>query len=286
MNMNHNMRPSDSLFRLQESLVAMLRSRLNVSLGAMGMIASVTLGKLVFWAIVFVLFLNVFLFGNIALGFYLGHLLGNAFSGFGALALGYMGLLLIVVILRGVIQSRVQGGVARAAVGSIDRVNAQLDGVPALRVVPEYREVTIRSSAKPIEALERRVLESSRRAAQAQTEVLRQVDYLRLNYKRVAADVAEQRLSDRVPAYRFVARLINRSLNRADGRKHREALQSKPSLLSISGNGFMASMLEKASVVLPYAPLLLNVVRPVIAAAAISKSRNWLAKLFGVKKKF
>lgn len=285
MNVNQNTRPSESLFRFQEALVALLRTRLNVSMGAVGLLASVTLGKLVWGAIIFVLFLNVFLFGNIALGLYLGSVFGETFYGFGILTLGYLALIIVFVLVRGLLQSRVQNAVARVAVQSLDKVNAKLDDVSSLRVIPEYREVVLRSAVRPVEALERRVLESSRRAAQAQAEVLRQVDYLRLNYKRVAADMAEQRLTEKVPAYRFVAGFINRTLDRQDERKRLASSKPKPSFLGLSSNRFIDKILEKSSAILPYTPLIMRIVSPVLTAALVSKSQGWLAKLLGLKKK-
>lgn len=287
MNTNHNKtRPSDSLFRLQEALVALVRTRLNVGLGTLGLVASLTLSKIVWWTIFLIILLNVFLFGNIALGFYLGYLLDGVFYGFGVLTLFYLALLLIAILTRGLLQARVRNATARAATQSLDKMNAQLDGVAALRVVPEYREAVLRSAAKPVEGLERRVMESSRRAAQAQAEVMRQVDYLRLNYKRVAADMAEQQLAEKVPAYRFVSGFVARFLGFGKERKPLAPAPKKSSLLRTLGSRLLPSLLERSAAFLPYMPLVLNVLRPVLAAAAISKSRNILAKLFGIKRRF
>lgn len=286
MNTNQNSRPSDSLFRLQDALVAVLRTRINLGVGSLGLSASLTLSKLAWWLTVFVLFLNVFLFGNIALGFYLGHLYQSTFLGFGLLTLFYLGLLFIAVLIRRLIQARIQAKVARTTLQTLDKMNVRLDGISALRIVPEYREVVLRSAAKPIEGLERRVMESSRRAAQAQAQLMRQIDYLRLNYKRVVADVAEQRLTEKVPAYRFVAGLINRTLDKQDERKKSATSGMKRNILRNSTNSFVSSLLEKSSVILPYVPLVFRVVRPVLVSVAVSKSRNFFGKLFGLKKKF
>lgn len=281
--MNNN-KPSDSLSRLGQALIALLRSKLNVTAGGLGLLASITIGKLVWGIIILFLLLNILFLGNIALGLYFGYLLGNMFYGFGALTLGYIVLALFFFLIRGAIQHRVQNRVARSASTSIDKMNASIDSVPALRVAPIYRDPALSSASQPLEGLERRVLESNRRAAQAQAELLKEIDYLKLNYKFIAADMADKNLSGKIPAYGFISGLIHRSLTRQQRVKNAGIRPASPTVLSSSS--LLTSLFEKASAVLPYSGLIFKVIRPVLTAVALSKTRTFLARLLGLNRRF
>lgn len=283
--MNTNIRPNERLPRLWEVVIALFRSKFNVTIGSIGLLASITLGKVVWGIIITVIGFHLFFFANIALALYLGYVLGSMFYGFGILALGYLVLLIIFLLLRGVIQGSVKNKVARSATNSLDRMNAQMDQVPVLRIAPEYRDATLTTRTRPLESLERSVFESNRRAAQAQVEVMKHVDYLRLNYKSVAADMANRMFSDKVPAYKFIQGLFgkNSSKHQTINRGYRP---SSSSILTAPAGSLLGTLLDKGSTLLPYSGIILKIARPVLTALVLSKSRNLLARLFGMKTKF
>ena len=113
-----------------------LLSRERIDITALSLGGSIARGtaKIVFWVLIAFLFFFLFLALNIALGFALGTWSGESpVIGFLYLAAGYVGLILLTVLLRPLITKIVRDIVARRALAQTQRLNVRLDLIPTFR---------------------------------------------------------------------------------------------------------------------------------------------------------
>ena len=111
-------------------------SRERIDITALSLGGSIARGtaKVVFWVLIAFLFFFLFLALNIALGFALGAWSGESPAiGFLYLAAGYLGLILLIVLLRPLIAKVVRDIVARRVLAQTQRLNVRLDLIPYLR---------------------------------------------------------------------------------------------------------------------------------------------------------
>ncbi|MBF1405293.1 MAG: hypothetical protein HXN23_03425 [Porphyromonas sp.] len=111
-------------------------SRERIDITALSLGGSIARGtaKIVFWGLIAFLFFFLFLALNIALGFALGTWSGESPAiGFLYLAAGYVGLILLTVLLRPLITKIVRDIVARRALAQTQRLNVRLDLIPTFR---------------------------------------------------------------------------------------------------------------------------------------------------------
>ena len=106
-------------------------SRERIDITALSLGGSIARGtaKIVFWVLIAFLFFFLFLALNIALGFTLGTWSGESLY----LAAGYVGLILLTVLLRPLITKIVRDTVARRALAQTQRLNVRLDLIPTFR---------------------------------------------------------------------------------------------------------------------------------------------------------
>ena len=111
-------------------------SRERIDITALSLGGSIARGtaKIVFWVLIAFLFFFLFLALNIALGFALSTWSGESPAiGFLYLAAGYVGLILLTVLLRPLITKIVRDIVARRALAQTQRLNVRLDLIPTFR---------------------------------------------------------------------------------------------------------------------------------------------------------
>ena len=123
-----------SLSQLAHHLTALSRERIDITALSLGGAVARGASSFVFWGILALLFFFLFLALNIALGFALATWSESSPAlGFLYLATGYLGLMLLVVIVRPWITKAVRDAVARKALAETKRINLRLDLIPYLR---------------------------------------------------------------------------------------------------------------------------------------------------------
>lgn len=271
------------LYNLLFALVGSLRARLNQGLNTIGIRVASESASLVSLAVLLILGCHLFLFLNIALGFWLGSLGGGAPAlGFLYLASIYLLLILVyVVVLRARIETSVRQGVARQVHHVTDNINAHLDGVEPLVVTTPYRETYISSEPNPFQALEARRAESEHKATLAQAEVQLQVQYIRLNYADIARRKIEAHIAHAYPNTRWALPLIGLIMSRS---KPNSKQASHVSKLSTSSSR-LQGILQTVQPYLPYAEMAFNALRPILATLLLSKAQRWMLRFFVNKRK-
>lgn len=123
-----------SLSQLAHHLTALSRERIDITALSLGGAVARGASSFVFWGILALLFFFLFLALNIALGFALATWSESSPAlGFLYLATGYLGLILLVVLVRPWITKAVRDAVARKALAETKRINLRLDLIPYLR---------------------------------------------------------------------------------------------------------------------------------------------------------
>lgn len=271
------------LERLKQALILSLRAQLNKLLGGLGVGLASGGGSLV--SIVLLVFLgaNLFLFLNIALGFWLGEWAGGSPAlGFLMLA-GLYALMMLVYtfVLRQGVERKVRNGVAGQFLELGDRVNAELDNVEALRVAvqpyvkPKQPEAYI--------ALEVLKVQSTAQAQQASQELKGELGYLKDNYKYMAGDIAQERIMQRYPAYRYIAPVMSLFLPRqVEVHKPREGEVPRQRVVASPATSRVARAVQPYVSYLGFA---FDVLKPVLMTVLVSRTQSALLGFFGIKSK-
>lgn len=278
------------LKNLNHASVSLLRSKLNQGANWAGILGARTTGQIVQYLVLGFLIWHLFLFLNVALGLYLASVYELS-STLGVLIVAgiYALLLLLYLLIRSSIQMSIQNRMARRFIALIDTMNHRIDTEPWLVVDPAYREEYIFSDSNPYDALERRALESRRKAEYARLEVERGVHYVQDNYASLAIGMVGERLEQVVPAYRYVAPII-RQFGAQHGEKqtaHREARRRRGKGFSLpaSAPSLMAKGISLAAPYVPYLQVAYTIVKPVLSAFLIAKTRGVLSGMLGLRRK-
>lgn len=269
---------------LIKALVAVLRSRLNQGLNASGMGIARGGGSLVSIVIVAFLALHLFLFLNIALGFYLGQVSGGS-PAYGFLMLGgiYLILLLAYLVVRGAVERRVRNGVARRVTHLTDNVNTRLDTLEALRVDEALREAYISGEPQPYHSLELRRHEAGIKAQKATREVQVEFAYIRTNYVSMMSKMAQSRLAESYPLLRFVTPAIELL---TPSPKPSPSRGSTSPMASATEHTRLGKAIETIKPYMPYLKMAYSVIRPVATAFVVGRTQSWLLRLIsGVGRK-
>lgn len=273
---------------LLEAFVATLRARTNQGMTAVGQGISSFSASLVSLVVCAFLFFNLFLFLNIALGFYLGTLSGSPALGFLMLAGIYLLLLAVYWLVHKRIERRVHNRMARRALHLCDNVNARLDTIPALRVDEAYRERYISGEPNPYYALELRKQEAAYQAYHAARELDKEVKYVRHNYGDMVRNAVQRYIVERYPAARYLSRLLDMFSSPSSGRTRK----TDSEYYNTGGGGMhptkqtrLERWIDNVQPYVPYINMAYNVVRPIATALLISKTQGWLLSLIGLRKK-
>lgn len=115
-------------------LSALTRERIDITALSLGGSVARGSAKAVFWGLLAFFCFFLFLSLNMALGFALGTWAGRSPAiGFLYLAIGYLGLIVLVILLRPWLTKRVRDHVSRRALAETQRLNMRLDLIPYLR---------------------------------------------------------------------------------------------------------------------------------------------------------
>lgn len=264
---------------LRDASVSFFRNKLTQLLSALGIAAAGSVRGVINVVVLLLLGCNLFLFLNIALGFYLGGLLGDSPAmGFLMLAGLYAVLIIVFLLVRGALFRAVNRAVARQVIRATDRVNHTLDLDPRLRIPLKYVPDYVATEPNPYEALVRRSAASSRQVSIATQEIGRGVAYIKGNYRNLAFGAVEDRMETSVPGYKFISPYIKRL---------REPERStKQSPINPFGSGVLGGKGKgKLSSVKPYVQFALSVARPVLTSYLIGQGRGVLSRMLGMKPK-
>lgn len=269
---------------LLKASVASFRSYINRGLGALGI--GVSAGSASLLSLVIILFLgfNLFLYLNIALGFFLGEMSGGSLTqGFLWLSALYALLIASYLLIRRRIETRVRNRIARQVIHLEDNINAQLDTVEPLQVDEGYREAYISGEPEPYRALELRRTEAAHQAKHAGKEVKREVEYIRTHYGSIVMNAAESHIEQRYPAYRFLMPLVG--LFRQPATKRPNTFGQAAAAHQASQPGRLTEMIDRARPFLPYLNLAYTILKPVVTTLIIGKTQGWLLGLLGLGRK-
>ena len=167
------------------------RRQLDVSVLSIGTQMARRTGSLLFWVIIGFFAFFLFLALNIAAGFALASSFDESPAwGFLYLALGYVGLILLTLLLRSWLQHWVRQAVARRVLARARKINDQLD-----RMTPEisYQSSLDRPEGEvPYTALQHGLGRSLVERSRSTEEILRDVRYVKENYKGILAETAQR----------------------------------------------------------------------------------------------
>lgn len=221
------------------------------------------------------LFFFLFLALNIALGFALGAWSGESPAiGFLYLAAGYLGLILLIVLLRPLIAKVVRDIVARRVLAQTQRLNVRLDLIPYLRQ-QRYNS--------PARAMHQRgsylVLEQARYQTlllQDETfpEVVRDLTYLRNHGSKLVTAYARAEAINYATTIPVVGTILNKLGYRST--RHQGFI----------GTGEASSntgKLGKFSKYIPYVLSIWEIFAPALIGVAASQAQGFFARLFAKK---
>lgn len=257
---------------LASALVAVGRSRLNQGINVTGHLFALRSSQLVTLAVVAFLGFNLFLFLNIALGFYLGDAMHSSPAlGFLILAGIYVLLIGTYLLIRKRIEERVRNRVARRVAHLNDVLNQDLNRMEALRVDESYREAYLSSEPQPYRALELRRDEAAKQARRA-TETLKQdVDYLKRNYAGIATDFASSQLEQRYPIFRLLPILFGSKQTRRPSSKPTHQLDKVIDTTTPWGK-----IQDKMNPIIPYLHMIYKVASPIVSTFVLTRAQSWL----------
>lgn len=261
--------------QLQHSSVGFIRARLNQLINLLGITASDTTARLMTLFVILALGLNIFFLLNLAIGYLIGEALGSIGLGFLSLVGFYALVLIIYLLLRANVESRVRDNVARKVHHISDNINGSLNRIEKMRVEAPYREAYISGEPQPYNALRLRYNEATRQTNFASGELIKGTMYVRHNYMKIFGSIAQAS----VPGYRYASPIIglfgsSKSRSATATRERKE----KPSTIL----GFIENHLGKAKPYMPYISAAYSFLSPVLSAFIIGRSQSWLlSKLFG-----
>ena len=249
-------------------------SRERIDITALSLGGSIARGtaKIVFWGLIAFLFFFLFLALNIALGFALGTWSGESPAiGFLYLAAGYVGLILLTVLLRPLITKIVRDIVARRALAQTQRLNVRLD------LIPTFRKQRYNS---PSRATHQRgsylVLEQARYQTlllQDETfpEVVRDLTYLRDHGSELVSAYARAEAINYATTIPVVGTILNK-LGYKSTRHQR--------FIGTGGADSTHGKLGKYSKYIPYVLSIWEIFAPALIGVAASQAQGFFARLF------
>lgn len=252
-------------------------SRERIDITALSLGGSIARGtaKIVFWVLIAFLFFFLFLALNIALGFALSTWSGESPAiGFLYLAAGYVGLILLTVLLRPLITKIIRDIVARRALAQTQRLNVRLD------LIPTFRKQRYNS---PSRAMNQRgsylVLEQARYQTlllQDETfpEVARGLTYIRDHGSQLVTAYARAEAINYATTIPVVGTILNKLGYKST--RHQGFI----------GTGEASSStgkLSKFSKYIPYVLSIWEIFAPALIGVAASQAQGFFARLFAKK---
>lgn len=260
------------------------RRQLDVSVLSIGTQMARRAGSLLFWVIIGFFAFFLFLALNIAAGFALATLVnGSPLWGFLYLALGYLGLILLTLLLRSWLLHCVRQAIARRVLERARKINDQLD-----RMTPNlsYQSSLDRPEGEvPYTALQRGLGRSLVERSRSTEEILRDVRYIKENYKGILAKTAQREAMNyatQLPGVSSVLHFFGYKGSPARPSRLSRPAASKPSSRLTKVLETHAAGLVKYA---PYALIAWDFVRPTLMSIAIGQLQHGLHRLFTRRKR-
>ena len=265
-----------SLSQLAHHLTALSRERIDITALSLGGAVARGASSFVFWGILALLFFFLFLALNIALGFALATWSESSPAlGFLYLAAGYLGLMLLVVLVRPWITKAVRDAVARKALAETKRINLRLDLIPYLRR-QKYNSPSrsIRNGGSYL------VLEQARYQTlilQDETfpQVVRGMTYLRDHRREIVSDYVRDEALYCVASVPVLGNLLERLGYRAPEHSH---------LFSKRAHDEEKQPKGKLAKYTPYLLMAWDFLSPTLLGILASQTQGLLFRLFSGKK--
>lgn len=265
-------------------LYRLARRLLDVSVLSIGIQIARSAGSLLFWVIIGFFAFFLFLALNIAAGFALATLVnGSPLWGFLYLALGYLGLILLTLLLRSWLLHCVRQAIARRVLERARKINDQLD-----RMTPNlsYQSSLDRPEGEvPYTALQRGLGRSLVERSRSTEEVLRDVRYIKENYKGMLAKTAQREAMNYATQLPGVSSVLHFFGYKGDLGRHRRPSHTK---VSKPKSSFVKALETHAAGLVKYAPYALiawDFVRPTLMSIAIGQLQHGLHRLFTRRKR-
>lgn len=265
-------------------LYRLARRLLDVSVLSIGIQIARSAGSLLFWVIIGFFAFFLFLALNIAAGFALATLVnGSPLWGFLYLALGYLGLILLTLLLRSWLLHCVRQAIARRVLERARKINDQLD-----RMTPNlsYQSSLDRPEGEvPYTALQRGLGRSLVERSRSTEEVLRDVRYIKENYKGMLAKTAQREAMNYATQLPGVSSVLHFFGYKGDLGRHRRPSHTK---VSKPKSSFAKALETHAAGLVKYAPYALiawDFLRPTLMSIAIGQLQHGLHRLFTRRKR-
>lgn len=265
-------------------LYRLARRLLDVSVLSIGIQIARSAGSLLFWVIIGFFAFFLFLALNIAAGFALATLVnGSPLWGFLYLALGYLGLILLTLLLRSWLLHCVRQAIARRVLERARKINDQLD-----RMTPEisYQSSLDRPEGEvPYTALQRGLGRSLVERSRSTEEILRDVRYIKENYKGILAKTAQREAMNYATQLPGVSSVLHFFGYKGDLDRHRRPSHTK---VSKPKSSFAKALETHAAGLVKYAPYALiawDFLRPTLMSIAIGQLQHGLHRLFTRRKR-
>lgn len=264
-------------------LYRLARRLLDVSVLSIGIQIARSAGSLLFWVIIGFFAFFLFLALNIAAGFALATLVnGSPLWGFLYLALGYLGLILLTLLLRSWLLHCVRQAIARRVLERARKINDQLD-----RMTPNlsYQSSLDRPEGEvPYTALQRGLGRSLVERSRSTEEVVRDVRYIKENYKGMLAKTAQREAMNYATQLPGVSSVLHFFGYKGDLGRHRRPSHTK---VSKPKSSFAKALETHAAGLVKYAPYALiawDFLRPTLMSIAIGQLQHGLHRLFTRRK--
>ena len=265
-------------------LYRLARRLLDVSVLSIGIQIARSAGSLLFWVIIGFFAFFLFLALNIAAGFALATLVnGSPLWGFLYLALGYLGLILLTLLLRSWLLHCVRQAIARRVLERARKINDQLD-----RMTPDlsYQSSLDRPEGEvPYTALQRGLGRSLVERSRSTEEVLRDVRYIKENYKGMLAKTAQREAMNYATQLPGVSSVLHFFGYKGDLGRRRRPSHTK---VSKPKSSFAKALETHAAGLVKYAPYALiawDFLRPTLMSIAIGQLQHGLHRLFTRRKR-
>ncbi len=273
---------------IRESIIFIIRYRLNDFLGTSGANSSRAIASLVWKTLSYIVIFFLYLIINILLGVYLARFFdGSLLAGFGCVLMGYTIILLLLLLFREQIEDAIRQKLAAQVIEMKSKLNKSLDAMPQMRLSVPYNFNEQNQSMKPYEALLKSNKQNRQRAEAKQRELHEHLVDVKKNYKQIAFTMATARVEQSMPLGSHIATVMHF----LEPAPYREKKQKTSLWSKILPDKFRKESKHRGDAVrklrpyLPYVAFAWKIAKPALTAFAMNKGQQLLLKKLLKKKK-
>ncbi len=274
---------------IKESLIYIIRYRLNTYIGKTGATTADLIARLVWILIAFVLGLILYIFANVFFITVLAPIMGSLISASMTILGLHILFMTLLILFKTSIENAIRNGLAEKVLEIQKQTNEQLDLlIPDIKL---ERQVYSSSKVKPFVLLNHSNLKNEKLAKEKQEKLTEQVIFVKNNIKSVGFSIATDRIEKKMPMGGVFSTLLHFFEPKPQLGQTKPSDKQKGGRRLMEGfNKRMASPKNKDRVrrlrpYLPYIGLAWQISRPFISSLLIKKGQKTLLNLFTKKKK-